>query len=403
MDQNQPKKRSPRGAVSIDIHRASIRLRFTYHKERFTFLTKQRASSENLSTVRIICTLIEHDIKKDDLDRTLERYRHLMTKVFGPTPGMDSSPVISTGKEEKTPLLTYFAQWIEFKLSRQEIAEPIPSFYYVTERMLSRWGNISVKEIEKKLFSEGYSVATFNDRLSVLKSFFSWAVKRKHIRANPLEEIMRKKGRKVKDPKRKPFTIDELRRILTAIESDEFCPAASHFKHSHYAPFLKFMIYTGVRNAEAVGLTVEKVDFKNKVITIDQSYARTVKGTHAAARILKETKTGSSRYLPMPEELRLILEPLCLGKEQSQFVFLSPRGLPIDDRMFQRRIFRLVLSKLGLEPRVLYSLRHSFGTRAVEQGMNLYQVAQLMGHASMETTMRNYIHLINRPKELPGI
>ena len=118
---------------------------------------------------------------------------------------------------------------------------------------------------------------------------------------------------------------------------------------------------------------------------------------------MKDTKTGNSRYLPMPEELRLLLEPMCNGKESTQFVFLSPKGLPIDDRMFQRRVFRPVLEKLGLEPRVLYSLRHSFGTRAVEQGMNLYQVAQLMGHTSIETTMRNYIHLINRPKELPGL
>ncbi len=148
--------------------------------------------------------------------------------------------------------------------------------------------------------------STFNDRLSTLKSFFIWAVKNRLLKYNPVEELKRRKRKRGKDPKRKPFTIEELRLILEAVEADRFCPLASHFKHSHYAPFLKFMIYTGVRNAEAVGLTVEKVDFKNKVITVDQAFARTVKGTHAKARVMKETKTGSSRYLPMPEELRLL-------------------------------------------------------------------------------------------------
>jgi integrase len=66
-------------------------------------------------------------------------------------------------------------------------------------------------------------------------------------------------------------------------------------------------------------------------------------------------------------------------------------------------VFKPILQKLNIEERVLYALRHSFGTRAVEQGMSLYEAAQLMGHSSIETTMRNYIHLINRPKNLPGL
>ena len=272
----------------------------------------------------------------------------------------------------------------------------------MTSRMLKRWGLIALSHVESKLLQEDMAPSTFNDRLSTLKAFFTWAVKNRLVKYNPVDETKRRKRKRGKDPKRKPFSIEELRLILEAVGTDKFCPLASQYKHSHYAPFLKFMIYTGVRNAEAVGLTVDRVDFKNGIITIDQAFARTSKGTHAGARVMKDTKTGNTRYLPMPEELELY-EPHSSQQDPTQFVFLSPRGLPIDDRMFQRRVFRPVLEKLGLEPRVLYSLRHSFGTRAVEQGMNLYQVAQLMGHTSIETTMRNYIHLINRPKELPGM
>ncbi len=396
MDKQNSKSRNPRGSVSIDNHRGRIRLRFTCQGKRFTIGTKFAYSDQYLARIRTVAKTIEKDIKDGTLDVTIASYRKLLEGGY-------RTAHEKLEEKQGISLYTAYQLWLEFKIERREITPNIPSFYNMTRQLLKRWGPISLQAVELKLLQEEMAPSTFNDRLSTLKSFFTWAVKNRFVDYNPLEDIVRRKGRRSKDPKRKPFTIEELRAILEAIETDKFCPVASRFKHSHYAPFLKFIIYTGVRNAEAIGLTVEKVDFKNRIITVDQAFSRTTKGTHAAARVMKETKTGNSRYLPMPVELRKLLEPLCSGKDSTQFVFLSPMGLPIDDRMFQRRVFRPVLEKLGLEPRVLYSLRHSFGTRAVEQGMNLYQVAQLMGHASIETTMRNYIHLINRPKELPGL
>jgi integrase len=388
------RSRSPRGSVSIDNHNSRIRLRFTYQGKRYTIQTRFTHSDEHLARIKSLAKTIEKDIKHGTLDVTITSYRKLLEGVY------NTDPDIPEAKPDAL-LYTVYQLWLEFKIERREIVTDIPSFYHMTSQLLKRWGSITLDQVELKLLQEEIAPSTFNDRLSTLNAFFIWAVKNSLAEYNPVEELKRRKRRRTKDPKRKPFSIEELRMILEAVETDKFCPPASQFKHSHYAPFLKFMIYTGVRNAEAIGLTVDRIDFKNRIITIDQVLARTSKGTHARARVMKETKTGNSRYLPMPEELRLLLEPLCSNKVPTQFVFLSPKGLPIDDRMFQQRVFRPVLKKLGMEPRVLYSLRHSFGTRAVEQGMNLYQVAQLMGHASIETTMRNYIHLINRPKDLP--
>jgi integrase len=157
-----------------------------------------------------------------------------------------------------------------------------------------------------------------------------------------------------------------------------------------------------VRNAEAVGLRVSSLDFEKNTITISEALARSVKGTHSAARVRKETKNGKIRLLPFTEDLKEVLLPLVHGRGQDELVFSSYTGLPIDDRMFQRRVFSVILNKLNIPHRVLYACRHTFGSRCIDSGINPVLTAFLMG-SNPETVLRNYIHMINLPKELPKI
>jgi site-specific recombinase XerD len=51
------------------------------------------------------------------------------------------------------------------------------------------------------------------------------------------------------------------------------------------------------------------------------------------------------------------------------------------------------LRETGIEPPFrLYDLRHTYGTRAIEAGIDVFSVAKLMGHADLDTTQR-YVHL----------
>jgi integrase len=208
--------------------------------------------------------------------------------------------------------------------------------------------------------------------------------------------------KKTEKQDRIPFTEEEIRLILDAIKNDRFCPSSSRYKHSFYYPFIYFIFKTGVRNAEAVGLRVGSLDFKNKTIIIKEALARTVKGTHAAARVRKETKNGKQRFLPMTDDLEELLKPAIVGKDADDLVFQSFSGGAIDDRMFQRRVFSVVLMELNIPHRVLYACRHTFGSRCIESGINPVMTAFLMGN-NAETALRNYTHQINIPKNLPEI
>jgi integrase len=127
-----------------------------------------------------------------------------------------------------------------------------------------------------------------------------------------------------------------------------------------------------------------------------------VKGTNASARVRKETKNGKGRVLPLTEDLQEVIRPLLTNKHVDDLVFQSFSGGPIDDRMFQRRVFKPVMKALGIADRDLYACRHTFGSRCIDQGITPVMTAFLMGN-NPETALRNYTHQITLPKDLPSI
>jgi len=224
------------------------------------------------------------------------------------------------------------------------------------------------------------------------------------IEKNHLQDVCKRRDKgKKKNPRRKPLDEQEITTLLNAIRENKYCSVSASVKHSYYHPFLSFIFYTGVRNAEAIGLRVKHIDFAKKQVEISEAFARTIKGTNHAARIRKGTKMENVRYLPLNKELLKMLHIQVDGKQSDDFVFPSPKGLCIDDRMLEKRILKPILLSLGYGNRDLYSARHAFGTRAVQQGMPLTDVAYLMGHSNIETASRNYVHVTKQAKVLPSI
>lgn len=324
---------------------------------------------ENIPNASILALEIESDILSGKFDVTLNRYRET--------------------KKSDVTLLINFDCWCKFV---RNVDNTQVTYYNYTKGLLKKWIGVSYTEFPKLLQQKNYSAASYNDRLSCMYEFFEWMVKHNHIKSNPFADVPRRKrpGKKMWiESRRTPISTVDLNRIIKAVRTDEFCNPNSAFKHSHYAPFLLFLFTTGVRNAEAIGLRVRSV--YSDYVEISEVMARTMQGTHAAARIRKVTKTDEIRRIPLTIELSAILKSVTQGKAPDDLVFQSPKGNLIDDRMLQRRVLKPVLEKLKISPRDLYAARHSFGTRAIQQGMAPTDVAYLMGHASVETTFRNYV------------
>lgn len=393
------KSKSSKGEISIENNKGRIRLRWRFWGTRFQLVLPYAYSPDNMHHATIKVAEIKLDILKGCFDTSLQKYKPEVVKPVAP---ILPQPVIP----EQTiiylhDLASKFNDWTA-NIRNTNIDHSID--YLGVRRVLEKYVNVALEDIAERISKESWCISTYNKRLNFLSSFFSWLLDTGAIPINPLSHVnKRREKNKKKNERRTPLTEKEIFAFLEAIRLNTFCHKSSPTKHSFYFPFLKFIFHTGVRNAEAIGLRVKHIDFNLGHIEISEAFARTTKGTHHAARISKGTKSGNVRYLPMSDDLRLLLIAQMDKKAPDDFVFPSPKGLSIDDRMLQRRLFKPVMIKLGIGDKDLYVGRHCFGTRGVQQGMPITDVAYLMGHSTIETAMRNYVS-VNKPAvSLPAI
>ena len=245
-------QKSNKGAVSITNCEGRIRLRWRYQGKRYS-LSLSIYNKLNLLQAGKTALQIEQDMITDTFDPSLVKYT-------GKKPQPPSS---SSGKS----IVELFEHWTS---SYKQMDCEIHTNYNSTRNMLKKWGSIQQGNIQKKLSQETNAAVTYNRRLTILKSFAKWLVKKGVWTANPLEDINPKKVKKAKLPKRIPFSVNEIQLILEAIKNDTYTPNCSSYKHSHYYPFIYFLFKTGVRNAEAIGLRVGSIDLVKKQIQIKE-------------------------------------------------------------------------------------------------------------------------------------
>ena len=134
---------------------------------------------------------------------------------------------------------------------------------------------------------------------------------------------------------------------------------------------IKLLILTGVRREEAMQARWESVDLEKGFL------------------YLPKTKSGRSRYVTLNDAAKAVLEnlPRIVG---SPWVFPGKdSSKPICNPV---KAFHRILEAAGVEKCRIHDCRHSFASMLVNQGASLYQVQQLLGHASVSTTQR-YAHL----------
>jgi len=112
---------------------------------------------------------------------------------------------------------------------------------------------------------------------------------------------------------------------------------------------------------------------------------------------------NSKRQIPLQEviikELKLYKtrqneERLKAGElyEDSDYLFCSVLGSPIEPRTFQDTFYSLI-KKSGVETANFHCLRHTFATRALEAGIPAKTVSEILGHANISTTLDLYSHV----------
>ena len=225
---------------------------------------------------------------------------------------------------------------------------------------------------------KGLSANSVNAIISVLQSSLKTA--------NFLGLTAEYTADKVKRPKLKEkpvecFSLKEHKQIEQAILSGR--------KDKLYGILL--CLYSGLRIGELIALQWSDIDFTKGILTVSKSCH-----DGKAGLIIDEPKTATSRrVIPLPKQLLPILKGI-KKKSHSPFV-VSANGKPVSVRSYQRS-FELLLKKLKIPHRGFHSLRHTFATRALECGMDVKTLSEILGHKNPTVTLNRYAHSLMEHK-----
>ena len=148
-------------------------------------------------------------------------------------------------------------------------------------------------------------------------------------------------------------------------------------------------LYTGLRIGEICALKWENIDFKNRIIHIKSTVSR-INNNGKTEYILDVPKTKSSiRDIPIPKKLLAILKD-SFAKRKSDFVISQTDDFVIP-RTFEYRYHKL-LNELKIDSINFHSLRHTFATNCISNGMDVKSLSEILGHANTNTTLQIYVH-----------
>ena len=237
-----------------------------------------------------------------------------------------------------------------------------------------------------KKIDDHYSTNTIKGIVSVLKQALRLAI--------TLEFVDKEYCSNLKMPSSEEKEISVFtKKEQQVIES--FC--LNHKKRNYIG--IVISLYTGIRLGELLALTWDDIDFNSNLLTINKtSYSAKVDGKTQIIVDKPKTKK-SNRVIPLPNQLVKLLK-IIKKESNSKYVITTRNSGIVGNRSYQRT-FKFILKKVNVPYRNFHSLRHTFATNAIELGMDVKTLAEILGHTNAMITLNRYSHsLLNYKIEM---
>ncbi len=149
-------------------------------------------------------------------------------------------------------------------------------------------------------------------------------------------------------------------------------------------------LYTGIRIGELLSLTWNDIDFKKRLLYVRHTLTR-IKQKGKVITILDEPKTRKSkRVIPLSITLIRYLREI-KNTSFSNYIITTNSNSFVSIRSYQRTYAKL-LKRCNVNYKNFHVLRHTFATRALESGMDIKTLSEILGHTNATITLNRYAH-----------
>lgn len=265
---------------------------------------------------------------------------------------------------------------------------------------LSELTTPQIQAFYNKLQRGGLAPKSVRNVHGILTKCLSTAVQVGYLRDNPASRVTLPK---VEKKEICPLTDEQVKAFLEVSAEDD------------YEIILKVILFTGLREAEATGLTWDVIDFKAGTIKVcKQLQKRPLKDGGFTFAPLKNNKTRILRPAPFVMSLlerrkqeqitqKLKAGPLCQGwaspeEQKTALVFTTATGGNLHPQTVYEH-YKKLAKKIGAPESRVHDLRHTFAVLSLQNGDSVKTVQGNLGHATAAFTLDVYGHVSEKMKE----
>ena len=227
----------------------------------------------------------------------------------------------------------------------------------------------------------GLSSTTVHSVHLMLHCAFERAVKERLIPRNPTDDCIAPKVRKVE---MKILPLEHMKAYLDAAQARGLLP------------MFYLELVSGLRKGELVALLWSDLDIDDRTISVSKQYVRNPDGT----RTLSQPKTDTSiRMVSIPQTAVDLLVQEHEKHPNNPYMFPSP----VTGEMYHPdsvvKFHEKLLKDAGLEHINFHGLRHTFATMALQNGVDIKTVSNMLGHYDAGFTLRTYTHATRQKQD----